>query len=84
MGGSLLTSKAFSMADTVIVAPFHYVQLLWGTGFGILIFSNVPDYWTGLGALVIVSSGIYLIYREHVRNVELTTATTAHGAIDQD
>ena len=84
MAGMLLTSKAFSSADTVIVAPFHYVQLLWGTGFGILIFSNVPDIWTGLGALIIVFSGIYLIYREHVRNVDFTTATTAHGAIDQD
>lgn len=84
MAGILLTSRAFSSADTVIVAPFHYVQLLWGTGFGILIFSNVPDIWTGLGALVIVFSGIYLIYREHVRNIHLTTGTTAHGAIDQD
>lgn len=84
MGGILATSRAFSIADTAIVAPFHYVQLLWGTLFGILIFSTVPDIWTGLGALVIVFSGVYLIYREHVKNVELTTGMTAHGAIDQD
>lgn len=84
MGGILLTSRAFSIADTAIVAPFHYVQLLWGTLFGVLIFSTVPDIWTGLGALIIVFSGIYLIYREHVRKVDFTTATTAHGALDQD
>jgi len=82
--GILLTSKAFSSADTVIVAPFHYVQLLWGTAFGIFIFTTVPDLWTGIGALTIVCSGIYLIYREHVRNIDLTTATTIHGAIDQE
>ncbi|MEM7618371.1 MAG: DMT family transporter, partial [Pseudomonadota bacterium] len=40
-GGMLTTSKAFATGDTVIVAPFHYVQLLWGTLFGILIFANV-------------------------------------------
>lgn len=84
MGGILFTSKAFSSADTVIVAPFHYVQLLWGTAFGVIIFATIPDFWTGLGASIIVLSGIYLIYREHVRKVDFTTATTSHGAIDQD
>jgi S-adenosylmethionine uptake transporter len=84
IGGGLLTSRAFSMADTAIVAPFHYVQLLWGTAFGIFIFSSVPDIWTGLGALLIVFSGIYIIYREHVKKEDFTTATTAHGALDQD
>ncbi len=84
IGGGLMTARAFSMAETAIVAPFHYVQLLWGTGFGIFIFSTVPDIWTGLGALIIVSSGIYLIYREHVRHQNITTGITAHGAIDQD
>lgn len=84
MAGILLTSKAFSSADTAIVAPFHYVQLLWGTAFGIIFFATTPDLWTGIGASVIVLSGIYLIYREHVRKVDFTTATTSHGAIDQD
>jgi len=84
MVGILMTSRAFSMADTVIVAPFHYVQLLWGTAFGIIIFATVPDIWTGLGASIIVFSGIYLIYREHVKNQEISTAITAHGALDND
>lgn len=84
MGGILMTSRAFSIADTAIVAPFHYVQLLWGTMFGVFIFSTVPDIWTGLGALVIVSSGVYLIYREHLKNQHLTTGMTAHGTLDQD
>jgi S-adenosylmethionine uptake transporter len=84
MAGTLLTSRAFSIADTAIVAPFHYVQLLWGTSFGILIFSNVPDIWTGLGSLIIVFSGFYLLYREHVKKVKNPTVVTAHGAMDKD
>lgn len=83
-GGMLTTSKAFATGDTVIVAPFHYVQLLWGTLFGILIFANIPDIWTGIGAFIIVFSGIYLLYREHVRKDEVNTGLTSHGAIDQD
>ena len=84
MGGILATSKAFASADTVLVAPFHYVQLLWGTLFGIFIFATVPDIWTGIGAMIIVFSGIYLIFREHVKKDEVNSAITSHGALDQD
>jgi drug/metabolite transporter (DMT)-like permease len=84
VGGSLLTSRAFSMTETALVAPFHYVQLLWGTLFGITIFSTVPDVWTALGASFIVMSGLFLIYREHVRHRDLTTGITAHGGFGQD
>jgi len=82
--GILLTSRAFAIADTAVVAQFHYVQLLWGTAFGVIIFATVPDLWTGIGALIIVLSGIYLIYRESVRNVNFTTGTTSHGTFEQD
>jgi drug/metabolite transporter (DMT)-like permease len=84
VGGSLMTARAFSMTETALVAPFHYVQLLWGTLFGILIFSTVPDLWTALGAAFLVSAGLFLIYREHIRNRELTAGVTAHGGFDQD
>lgn len=83
VAGSLMTSRAFSMAESALVAPFHYVQLLWGTMFGVLIFSTVPDMWTGLGALLIVMSGLFLIYREHVRHREITASITAHGEFEQ-
>jgi len=84
VGGSLMTSRAFSMTETALVAPFHYVQLLWGTLFGIVIFSTVPDIWTALGASFLVMSGLFLIYREHIRHRELTAGVTAHGGFDQD
>jgi len=67
-----------------LVAPFHYVQLLWGTLFGVVIFSNIPDVWTALGASFIVMSGLFLIYREHLRHRDLTTGITAHGGFGQD
>lgn len=84
VSGSLLTSRAFSMTETALVAPFHYVQLLWGTLFGVLIFSNVPDLWTALGANLVVMSGLFLIYREHVRHRDLTAGVTAHGGVDPE
>lgn len=84
VGGSLMTSRAFSMTETALVAPFHYVQLLWGTLFGILIFANVPDVWTALGSSLVVFSGLFLIYREHVRHKKLTAGVTAQGGLPPD
>ena len=84
VGGSLMTSRAFSMTETALVAPFHYVQLLWGTLFGIVIFSTVPNVWMALGASLIVMSGLFLIYREHVRHREITAVVTAHGGFDPE
>jgi drug/metabolite transporter (DMT)-like permease len=49
----------------------------------VLIFSTVPDIWTALGASLLVMSGLFLIYREHVRQRELTAGLTAHGGFDQ-
>lgn len=73
-------SRAFQTVDTSVAAPFHYVQLLWGLLFGIFVFnSGGIDLWTGVGAAIIVGSGIYMIYREHVRNTVLTTGVVAHG-----
>lgn len=84
VGGSLMTARAFSMTETALVAPFHYVQLLWGTLFGIVIFSTVPDVWTALGACLIVMSGLFLIYRERVRHRDITAVITVHGGFEQE
>jgi len=44
----------------------------------------VPDVWMALGASLIVMSGLFLIYREHVRHREITAVLTAHGGFDQE
>ncbi len=73
-------SRAFQTVDTSIAAPFQYIQLLWGILFGILLFQNGGiDGWTALGASIIVGSGVFMIYREHVRRRHITTGVVAHG-----
>jgi drug/metabolite transporter (DMT)-like permease len=58
--------KAFEAAAPATVAPFSYVGLIWATLYGFLLFGNLPDGWTVLGALIIAGSGLYIIYREQV------------------
>lgn len=73
-------SKAFSSGETSTVAPFHYVQLIWGIALGYLVFGQGIDLWTAVGGAIIVASGIYMIHREHVRKRELTHGVVASGS----
>lgn len=43
------------------VAPFHYTQIVWGAGFGYLMFADIPDARTLTGAAVIIGAGLYLL-----------------------
>lgn len=65
--GQYLTVLAFQRAPASLLAPFTYVQLIWATTLGYLIFGNLPDGWTWVGAAVIVASGLYTAHRERVR-----------------
>ena len=62
--GIILVSKAYAVAASAVVAPFHYSQILWGVLFGYFVFSELPDLYTFIGAGVIISSGLYLVFKE--------------------
>ena len=62
--GMTMMTQAFRLASAAVVAPLDYSGLVWATAFGWLIWKEVPDEPTLLGASVIVASGIYIIRRE--------------------
>ena len=47
---------------------------LWVSILGFLIFGEVPDIWTVIGAAFIVASGLYTAHRERVRRSQLLAA----------
>jgi len=73
-----LLALGFRGVDLSVVAPFRYTYLITSALGGFLVFREVPDRWTIVGAVLIVSSGVYLLHREAVRRREITAkATTA-------
>ena len=56
--------KAHETAPAPALAPFLYTQLIWMVLLGYLTFGDLPSWSTLIGAAIIVSSGIYLFYRE--------------------
>ena len=65
--GHFLLIKALEAAPASILQPFNYTLLVFATVIGYLFFDSLPDFWTVVGASVIVASGLYTIYRERIR-----------------
>ena len=64
VGAQAAIVKGFRIGEATAAAPFDYSRLLFATLFGFVLFSEVPDTWTVLGAGVVVASTIYIARRE--------------------
>lgn len=62
--GHWLMILSLKYAPAPVVAPFIYVGLISMTALGYFVFGDVPTLWTLAGGAVVVSSGLYLLYRE--------------------
>jgi drug/metabolite transporter (DMT)-like permease len=64
--GQLFLTASLRMAPVSVVVPFDYGQLLWAVGLGWFLFATPVPATTWAGAAVIISSGLYTLWREHV------------------
>ncbi len=62
--GHLFVAMAHRYASAAVLGPFLYQQILYMTLWGWLVFKQVPDAFVVAGALVVVSSGLYLLWLE--------------------
>ena len=65
--GHYFLTLAFQSAELSALQPFSFLQLVWATLLGLVVFSEQPDLWLWLGAGVIVFSATW-IGRQEVRN----------------
>ena len=56
--------KAYSIASPSLVAPIEYSGLVWAAIFGFVLWQDVPDGMSVMGAILIVASNIYILKRE--------------------
>ncbi|OJV47963.1 MAG: hypothetical protein BGO28_03770 [Alphaproteobacteria bacterium 43-37] len=56
--------KAFQAADVSVLSPFRYVELLFAATTGWLFFGETLHLSTGLGAVIIIPSTLYLAHHE--------------------
>ncbi|WP_305075487.1 DMT family transporter [Propionivibrio sp.] len=56
--GHFSTIKALEFAPASLLAPFAYIQLLWVSILGVLVFGDFPDSVTLVGMAVVVAGGL--------------------------
>lgn len=66
----LMIVFAVRRAPASLLAPFQYVEIIGAVTFGYLIFGDIPDQATVLGAGIIIASGLYLFHREALAKAE--------------
>ena len=54
----------YRRASPALLAPFEYTALIGAAIAGYLIWNEIPDRWVVAGALVIIASGLFVVYRE--------------------
>lgn len=54
--------KSFSVVEASSVAPYRYVELIFSAGLGYLVFYELPNYSTLIGAVIIVAATLFLAY----------------------
>jgi drug/metabolite transporter (DMT)-like permease len=68
--GQILLTSGYREADASVVAPFEYVSMLFALGFGYFLFDEVPTGTMLFGALLVVTAGILIIWRERTLGLE--------------
>jgi drug/metabolite transporter (DMT)-like permease len=62
--GHLAMTQALSLADTTAVMSIDFMRLVWAALIGFYFFSDPLEISTWIGAIIIFSSGLYIIFRE--------------------
>ena len=69
LGGiaQIFMTSSIRYGPVSLVVPMDYSSLIWATLFGWLLFDVLPTPMTWIGAPIIIASGLYIVWREHVR-----------------
>ena len=62
--GHWFVIRAYLLAPASQLTPFTYLQMIWATLYGLVIFGQLPDRWSALGMTIIVASGLWLALQE--------------------
>jgi drug/metabolite transporter (DMT)-like permease len=65
--GVMCLTNAFRLAPAATISPFEYTALIWATLLGFILWGELPDTYTLIGAGIVIASGLYIIYRETIQ-----------------
>ncbi len=63
--GQVLVVTSFRFGDASTIAPFDYTSMVWVLAVSLLVFGTWPTGTVLLGSAIVISAGLFVIYREH-------------------
>jgi drug/metabolite transporter (DMT)-like permease len=73
--GHIVLTESYRFAPASLVAPFDYTSMLWALVLGYVAFGELPTAQGFLGGAIIVTAGLFLIWRERQLGVERVPPT---------
>ena len=67
--------NAYSIASPSVVSLYEYSLIIWSIITGYLIFDNIPTVRTFIGVSIIIGAGVYIYFRERVKDQLIVTDT---------
>lgn len=62
--GYFCAVAAMRVGEVAVVSSFRYTIMLWAIFLGWLIWGDIPDLWTWVGLALVISMGIFTLWRE--------------------
>ena len=78
--GFYCLSKAYCSSEASAIAPFEFTYIVWAVVFGYLFWNEVPGVTTIFGIFVLISSSLYIWYRERQRERRETALLPVQAA----
>jgi drug/metabolite transporter (DMT)-like permease len=78
----ILVVRAFRLAPLSLLAPFQYFEIISATVLGYALFGDFPNLSKWIGIVIIVGSGLFIIWRERVQAQSLKAAASATSAVN--
>ena len=72
---SYASSNAYRSVEASVIAPFEYVAIPFGVFWGVVIWDEWPDQMVIIGITLILAGGLYTLYRENVRSIDVITSS---------
>jgi drug/metabolite transporter (DMT)-like permease len=60
----MCVNRSLKLAPASVVVPYQYSMIVWAVMFGYVVFGDVPEIATIVGAAIIIAAGIYIFLRE--------------------
>jgi len=68
--GQVFLTSSYRFGDASTIAPFDYVSMIWAFLISFFIFGTSPTLTVLAGAAIVISAGLFVIYREHRLGIE--------------